>query len=340
MPTKKKINSHLLKAESIGYKALKALSGSTKTARVYSVFDRGFYIQFGRSSLINLIKNSNYISPTSILIKESENRGFKSIGIKEGMKIKVNQDSMIFGDDVLAIEFGKASTWFSPPLPKQDDLIGISKISLNLRILRDVIYTCPSREGLVPLLENVELYGPTQLFLKPQKPALSERARPHIDILMWGLFGGDLNMTVSGASPILGLGPGLTPSCDDFLAGLIISLKVGGMVLLRKKKNELDFYRKVSAEICRAAKEKTTIYSQKFLNGALSGEGPKAVVEIIHFLLTKHVNDVASVSKTVIKMGETSGADIAIGIYYGIRFLISRLELSELERAEDLYGIA
>jgi hypothetical protein len=28
----------------------------------------------------------------------------------------------------------------------------------------------------------------------------------------------------------------------------------------------------------------------------------------------------------VLKIGETTGADIAIGVYYGIRYLISRLE--------------
>jgi hypothetical protein len=50
--------------------------------------------------------------------------------------------------------------------------------------------------------------------------------------------------------------------------------------------------------------------------------------------MTKDPNELAAISKTVIGMGETSGADIAIGVYYGIRFLLSRLE-----RIDDL-GIA
>jgi hypothetical protein len=149
---------------------------------------------------------------------------------------------------------------------------------------------------------------------------------------MWGLFRGDLHTVISKASSILGLGPGLTPSCDDFLAGLILGLTIGGKLLQEKRNSELRFYRKVSAEICRVAKGKTTIYSQTFLNQARRGEGPRAVVELIHSLLTKNPNHVAAISKTVINMGETSGADIAIGIYYGIRFLLSKLELSELER--------
>jgi len=340
MSSKRKTSSRLLISESIGYKALKTIYGSTKTARVYSVFDRGFYIQIGKNRLINVIKNRNYIAPSSILIELPDKRGFSSAGIKEGMEVKINKNSLIIGNGALGIKFSKSSAWFPPLPPGQDELISLAKIGLNLRVFRDVIYTCPSREGLVPLLENVELYGPTQFFLKPQKPSFSETARPYIETLMWGLFRGNLNTVASMASQILGLGSGLTPSCDDFLTGLILSLNVGGKLLARKKKNELGFYRKVSSEICRASEEKTTIYSQILLNGARAGEGPKAVVELIFGLLTKDPNEVAAVSKTVINMGETSGADIAIGIYYGIRFLLSRLELSELEITENLYEIS
>src|SRR3990170_867657 len=287
MPTKN-VSSNLVIAESVGYKALKALSGSSRTAKVHSIFDRAFYIQIDRNTLISVIKNKDYISPTSISVKESKDESFKSIGIKEGMKIVIDNHSLLFGDNALTIKLRKSSNWFPPPIPKQDDLTGLTGIGLNLRILRDVIYTSPTREGLVPLLENVE--------------------------------------------SLLGLGPGLTPSCDDFLAGLIISLTIGGKALLKKNKGELGFYQKVSAEICRLAKAKTTIYSQVLLNQARFGEGPKAVVDLVHSLLTKKPPHVAEVSKVVINMGETSGADIAIGIFYGIRLL-----LSQLESIEDLY---
>lgn len=327
MPTNKKIHSNSLIAESVGYKALRALS-SSKKAKVEGVFEHAFYIKAGSNSLISVIKNKNYISPTSILIKKFGDKSFKSIGVVEGMRVKFDKHTLILGDDVLTIEFGKASNWVLPPFP-ENSFISPTGISMNLRVLRDVIYTCPSREGLVPLLENVELYGPLQFFLQPQKPTFSETARPNIDMLMRGLFGGDPHTVISRALSILGLGPGLTPSCDDFLAGLILSLNVGGNALLKDRKKQLSFYRKISAEIGRAAKGKTTIYSQSLLDQARRGEGTKAVIELIHSLLTKNAGQVAATSKTVIEMGETSGADIAIGVYYGIRFLVSQIERIE-----------
>jgi len=332
MSTKQKELSNSLTAEAIGYKALKALSGSSRTAKVHSIFDRAFYIQIDRNTLISVIKNNDYISPTSISVKEPKDKSFKSIGIKEGMTIVIYNHSLLFGDNALTIKLRKCSNWSPPPIPEQDDLTGLTGIGLNLRILRDVIYTSPTREGLVPLLENVELYGPLNIFVRPQEPNVSERARPNIETMMWGLYRGDLDMVLKNVESILGLGPGLTPSCDDFLTGLMISLTIGGKALLKKDKGKLGFYRKVSAEICRLAKVKTTIYSQILLNQARFGEGPKAVLDLVHSLLTKKPPHVANVSKTVIHMGETSGADIAIGIFYGIRFL-----LSQLERIEDLY---
>ncbi len=329
MPTNKKIRSNSLIAESVGHKALRALNGSKK-AKVQSVFDHAFYIKAGSNSLICVIKNKNYISPTSILIKQFGDKSFKSIGVVEGMRVKLDEHTLIFEDDVLTIKFGKASNWVPPSFP-ENPFISPTGIGMNLRVLRDVIYTCPSREGLVPLLENVELYGPLQFFLQPQKPTFSEMARSNIDMLMRGLFGGDSHTVISSALSIIGLGPGLTPSCDDFLVGLILSLNIGGNALLKDRKKQLSFYRRVSAEISRKAKRKTTIYSHSLLDQARRGKGPKAVIELIHSLLVKNAGQVSTAAKTLIGMGETSGADIAIGIYYGIRFLVS-----QMERIEDL----
>ena len=318
----------LLVPEAIGNKALKTLSDLRKAIKVQGVFDRSLFIKVGSKDLICVMRDRDFISPISILLNGSEDRGFKSFGIKESMKIEIS-DGALNIDKILTIKYKNSHVWLPPPPPKKNTIVDLAYISLNLRMFRDVIYTAPSREGLVPLLENVELYGSLKLYLEPQEPTVSERARPHIDLLMRGLFEGDFSMAIAGASSILGLGPGLTPSCDDFLAGLILSLKIGGNALLRKQKSALSFYERVSSEIYREAKEKTTIYSQSFLNEARHGEGPFAMVELVYSLMTKDVHQIPAVAKTAIKMGETSGADFAIGIYFGIRFLVSIVEMIE-----------
>ncbi|MGH7901268.1 MAG: DUF2877 domain-containing protein [Thermodesulfobacteriota bacterium] len=327
----KGIPPNLLQAEAIGYKALKELLGNpTKKSRVLSVFEHAFYLQTQGSKLINVIQNRNYISPTSILVNGLNFSDFKSAGIREGMQVDVKDNKIEIDGGLFVINLDDSSTWFTPRIPKKRSIKDLRFISLNLRVLRDVIYECKSREGLVPLLERVELGGPVNLFLNPLETSFSERARPNIERLMWGLYWGDSEMFSTNAQTILGLGPGLTPSCDDFLAGLMISLDRGVKVLLKDEKAFFEFLKGVFAEIAEESKARTTIYSQGFLKLAHKGEGNEIVVKLVHSLLTDHEDSVASYSKTLIEMGETSGADIAIGIYYGIRFLISRLENLEV----------
>lgn len=322
--------SAALEAEAIGYKVPSKLKSSKDKISVQGVFDHAFYIRDGSDILIKVISNKEFISPTSIVVKKPEDLSFKSVDIREGAETIVNESKLSTVENGFSINLENASTWYPPKYPELTTGLSLEEINLNLRVLQDVIYTCPSREGLVPLLENIELHGPMEIFLKEQKPTVSERARPNIDRLMWGLFYGELGAIAKNAESILGLGPGLTPSCDDFLAGLILSLNIGTQILNKNETTSLSFFKKASEEIIKLAKNKTTIYSISFLNEAALGEGPEAAVDLISSILTKSADHVANVTKTLIGMGETSGADIAIGICYGIRFLISRIELREL----------
>jgi hypothetical protein len=323
------VNSMPLIAESVGYKAKKALQNSRTESKIHSVFDHTFYIEVNENRLINVITTISYMSSTSVLIKNTKMKSFKLLNIKEGMQVTADDSNIVIGNKLAAIRLDGSSTYSKRRVPKKESLESFSVIGLNLRVLRDEIYKCRSRDGLVDVLEKVETAGPLSLFLKPQEISLSERARPYIERLMWGLYLGDSGMVLSNAQSLLGLGPGLTPSCDDFLAGLLMSLNFAGKVLLKDLKKEKQFYKMISNQIYTSAKSKTTIYSLNNLEGACHGEGPDAAVDLIVGLLTKDANQVANCTRIVLKIGETTGADIAIGVYYGIRYLISRLDRIE-----------
>ncbi|MCH6574633.1 MAG: DUF2877 domain-containing protein [Bacteroidetes bacterium] len=257
-------------------------------------------------------------------------KAMSNINQETGMRRELQHASEAFLANKFNIDIKNASTWHPTKSTGNTGLLSIEEINLNLRILKDMIYTSPSREGLVPLLENVEKYSPLEVFVKEQKPTMSEKARPYIDVLMWGIMSGDLEAIKRSAGSILGLGPGLTPSCDDFLAGLMLSLNTAGVSLFKNESSTLQFFSNTSEEISALARGKTTIYSQSFLSEAALGEGPKTVLDLIFSIITKSTDQVAEISKRVIGVGATSGADISIGIYYGIRFLTSRIELRNL----------
>lgn len=322
-----------LEAEAIGQKALKALGKSGGEIEVHSVFDHAVYISIGKNELIKLIRNKDFINPYSILIKLEGGAPMTSLGFEAGDRVKRDGKSLDAGGAIL-IDLSHARVYKKEKLFKKNTMLGADTIAFNLRIMRDVIYTHPGREGLVPLLEDVETKGPMKVFLESREESVSEKARPHIEQLMWGLFSGDLASVTEKAGAILGLGPGLTPSCDDFLAGLLMSLGFAGKSFYGKDPAAARFFKKAGDAIYGLSKEKTTIYSRGLIDDARHGEGPEAALVLIGNLVTGSPEDTASAAKTLIGMGASTGADLAVGIYYGVRYLVSRLE------TEALYEIA
>lgn len=318
-----------LEAESIGLKASKALGKKDGRFEVHSVFDHAVYISAGKNVLIKLIRNNDFLNPYSILIKQDEGAPMSSLGFEKGARVSYSAGYLAVGDGSIRIDLSRAHIYKKERAPGKNSIIGPDDITFNLRLLRDVIYTHPGREGLVPLLENVELRGPMKVFLEPGGDGVAERARPHIERLMWGLYAGDLAAVTDNAGAILGLGPGLTPSCDDFLAGLFMSLAFAGKAF-SKNGGPVGFYKKAGDEILKLSMDKTTIYSRGLIEDALSGEGPLAAVSLIRSLVAGSPGDAASAAKTLIGMGATTGADMAVGIYYGVRLLASLAETEAL----------
>lgn len=327
------INTVSLEAESIGEKALKALGKKGGRFEIHSVFDHAVYISCG-GEFIKLIRNNNFLSPRSILIKTEESAPMSALGFEKGARASYDDGALDIGAGSVRIGLSRARVYKKEKLASKRPLVGVQSAALNLRILRDVIYSHPGREGLVPLLESVELRGPMKLYLEPLGGSVAETARPHIERLMWGLFSGDLGAVTDNAGAILGLGPGLTPSCDDFLAGLFLSLGFAGKSFYGNGGGRARFFKKAGDEILKLAKEKTTVYSLGLIDDARSGEGTLAATGLIKSLVTGSPEDTASSAKMLLRMGATTGADTAVGIYYGVRFLISMLE------AEALYETA
>lgn len=321
------VNGISLVAESIGHKALRALGKADDGSEIHGVFDHAVYIKSGKNELLKLILNKDFVSPYSILIKNHESASMKSLGFETGGRVLFDGKTIASGAAVLDISGARVLK--KPGLPKLSRRPNPDDIAFNLRIMRDVIYTHPGREGLVPLLESVETRGPMKVFLEPQAESTAERARPHIEQLMWGLFSGDLAAVSEKAGAILGLGPGLTPSCDDFLAGLLMSLGFAGKAFSAGG-GTARFFRKAGDAVYALSKQRTTLYSRCLIDDARHGEGPGAAISLIRSLVTGTPEDAAASAKTLIGMGASTGADMAVGIYYGVRFLGSMLETEAL----------
>jgi hypothetical protein len=125
--------------------------------------------------------------------------------------------------------------------------------------------------------------------------ALARRFRHGVSLLL----GGDLE---SGACAIAGLGFGLTPSGDDFLAGLLLGMYAAGAPSLERHR------------VYQAARS-SNAFSESLLRCAAAGCCIEPAQSLIHALFAGTEADVARHTTRLSAVGASSGADLAAGLY-------------------------
>ena len=133
-------------------------------------------------------------------------------------------------------------------------------------------------------------------------------AQPVFDSLrLWlrqALYSGALVSPPKGIVKLLGLGPGLTPSGDDFLVGLCIALSLCG----RK-----DLVSAVSRTIQPLMTRLTGPISRLHILAAIDGEGNESLHTMINTILTGDYTAISSQLNSISLIGHTSGWDALAG---------------------------
>jgi Protein of unknown function (DUF2877) len=128
---------------------------------------------------------------------------------------------------------------------------------------------------------------------------------------------------------LLGLGPGLTPSGDDVLCGVLVALHAVGWT---------DLAGDLHAQIAKAAPSATSPISRAFLRAAAEGLGCEALHEAISAVLAGQAEALAGHIEALGRIGHTSGWDAlagavlvlqAFGTMQGQRAAVASAEISE-----------
>jgi hypothetical protein len=122
------------------------------------------------------------------------------------------------------------------------------------------------------------------------------------------LFAGEL---CGGVAALKGCGHGLTPSGDDFLAGVLIGLRVLESV-------RCESFADAVKTIGEAAIGEN-LFSNNFLEMARDGRVFERMQRLIVALLHGEACDVTRATAAVLAIGSSSGADMATGLYLTLR---------------------
>jgi hypothetical protein len=117
----------------------------------------------------------------------------------------------------------------------------------------------------------------------------------------------DLPVVVSYAGALVGLGPGLTPSGDDLLSGMLAAFRALG--------GDAAFADAAAMALAALAAARTTSISATLLRLAGAGQVAQEAADVVRAIASGEALEPAV--HTLLGVGHTSGADVAAGILAG-----------------------
>ena len=187
------------------------------------------------------------------------------------------------------------------------DIIG------NCDVAKDMVEKYGKHGGLSDLFEHIEALVRREIIDSQEFNIYAKKAVPYITMLTSAVLArnlGDVDTSVSG---LIGLGPGLTPSCDDMLMGFMSSL----LFVTEALGGDSDYAREVNQTIISFVDGHTTLLSQRLLEYAARGEAPELVSNLVEAIATGTEEQVKKDASKLLAVGHSSGTDTLLGVLLG-----------------------
>jgi hypothetical protein len=277
----------------VGVLAHRVLRGKRR-GRIAAVFDRSLYAVFD-DDWICIGATAIGSGPLHVLCE-----GPVSDQFSPGQDILVVDTALVVGD-VRLIGLDAAPVWSPKPPP-----------DWTHRTLRAGLLAANGAWRVAPTEEGFAVFGCLQL---PSSPTpVVAAAMPGVTALRRWIeagFRGDQPAPTDGEKIIelIGLGPGLTPSGDDFLAGALLALARLG----------LSGPRDALWNVLRARLDRTNDISAAHLRSAASGYAASALHEAIDAAISGRTDQIAPALASLANIGHSSGRDAFAGALVVLR---------------------
>lgn len=282
---------------------------SQQLMTVHSIFSSAINLIDQQGVLVTLLFESKVIGPMTAVISVSQ-RELGSIHPED--KVIIVKNGLLFQRNNLFLSTLSAEQWDQAAQlgGKQND----RRTQLEqLSIIRQVLLDEESSMGIGGLISLFDFEN-----LNNWKLPKSQLNNPYCDFILdpmtkilEALIDEDEKRFLGLLPKFIGFGPGLTPSTDDFLAGLMISkyydtaLHDGG---LERIKRHLDL-------IFQAAHGRTTVISENMLKLCALGHVSEDYRALVRAVFFKSAEPMQKLAQMVIKHGATSGSDFLFGFY-------------------------
>jgi hypothetical protein len=296
------------------------ISAGPVNGGILSVHDEALYLQTRDGKIIVLAKTVIGNGPKFVLIAHDGSFKGEPFLIRSDDIFEADNRVITIGGGRIVIQCEDAEKW-DPSLgclrPRPLCEIRV-RVDAAVRAVREG----KTGGGLVPFFRSIDEFflnegkggggagGPTSIVkgrLNSFARALSPRRR------------GELKEAVR---MIIGLGDGLTPSCDDMLVGFI-----GFMYGLRHMPSHESFAAGILsciAQVVEGEGGRTNPLSAHFLREAVRGRFTEHLKKFIQALFMLSDKNVETAARRVLEYGATSGADVIFGSALAFKAVIAR----------------
>ena len=187
---------------------------------VVAAYDHSCYVQMNDGRTICIADASLDDGPITVRVALPRHLDFKALGIRLGVPLRMEGEDWVLGDEILLRTSG-ATPWAPPAI---SGFASPATVLRRLRTVRHHLERDVPETGLAPLVRHVEdlaLGGP---IIRDGVGDLARIGSQRVTCLVEGVRKRDARRIDEAVRGLIGLGPGLTPSGDDLLAGFMIGL--------------------------------------------------------------------------------------------------------------------
>ena len=266
--------------------------------RVHSVFARTINIETALGELVTLAGPGCDDAPDTVVLDAP---GFTACGVAAGDPVTAMPARIAIAGR-LTVNLRAAKRW-REELPRTVDL---QCLRANLPFMQAHLAAAGTTGGLLAPASAADAWS----------AEVSRMLAAGMAQVRLALLRGDEDAFREHAVSLIGLGPGLTPSGDDFLVGLFAALHAGsaGAPPLAP----------LFASIVAAGAGRTNAIGLAALRHAAAGRVRASIADLLQQLCLGSPDSLAAPLQRVLAIGSTSGTDIAAGIVCGAGIHLER----------------
>jgi len=298
---------HTIEALSMSWRVARAIRQEGWTGEVIAVHPHSMYVTDEDGEIYAIVRKPLGNGPLNLVIPTEPAQLFN--GMAPGTSLASTGERLGVGE-LITIGLEAASIWD----PKAYAALAADPDALDrglAELCRQISHRSPAESlaRLLPHLEDDDLPEPLE------RVAHFPRSHALIGGLAEALAQRDRRRLKVVTSSLAGLGPGLTPAGDDFIAGVLLAL-----ALVREQRGEAAL-NEIATLLVETAAPRTHEISGAYLRAAYDGQVGERWHPLLAALAAGDGARIAAAAAPVLATGETSGADMLAGFLVGIGVL-------------------